>query len=231
MSHSAISLGLGLGGGKSATSSGASGGGGFANADSLSLDGADSYADLDSTINSTGVGSMSMWINYVADPSHDFFFLFSQFNPVIYIEGSTQRIYYAGYSTSGDFPKAQWNHFVWTRDGSNAYKIYVNGGGNIIKTGTDTNAMNISHLFRHSNGSLGYNGKIDEIAVWTSTELSAAQITAIYNSGAPDELTSFSPTHWWRCGDSNGGTGTDITDVVAGNDMTLANTSIVQSVP
>jgi hypothetical protein len=204
---------------------------GFANTYSLDFDGTNDYADLDSTISSTGAGSISMWINYDHDPSHTFFYLFSASQPLIYIDSSQERIYYGGNSAIGSLPKEQWNHLVWTRDSSNGYKIYVNGGSNIIRTGTDTNAMSLGHLFRHTNGSLGYNGKIDEIGVWTSTELSAGQVTAIYNSGIPDDLTSFSPTHWWRGGDSNGGSGSDITDVIAGNDMTLSNASIVPSVP
>jgi hypothetical protein len=203
----------------------------FPNTYSVDFDGTNDYANLDSTISSTGAGSISMWINYDHDPSHTFFYLFSASQPLIYLDSSKERIYYGGNSANGSLPKEQWNHLVWTRDSSNGYKIYVNGGSNIIRTGTDTNAMSLGHLFRHPNGSLGYNGKIDEIGVWTSTELSAGQVTAIYNSGIPDDLTSFSPTHWWRGGDSNGGSGSDITDVIAGNDMTLSNASIVPSVP
>ena len=66
-------------------------------------------------------------------------------------------------------------------------------------------------------------GKIDEVAVFGSV-LSAAQVTAIYNSGEPADLTSYSPIGWWRMGDNDGGTGTTITDQGSGgNDATLTN--------
>ena len=45
-------------------------------------------------------------------------------------------------------------------------------------------------------------GNIDEVAVFNS-ELSASNVTSIYNSGSPADLTSFSPVSWWRNGDSD----------------------------
>ena len=65
-----------------------------------------------------------------------------------------------------------------------------------------------------------FEGKIDEVAVFGSL-LSAAQVTAIYNSGEPADLTSYSPVGWWRFEE---GTGTTITDQGSGgNDATLTN--------
>jgi len=64
---------------------------------------------------------------------------------------------------------------------------------------------------------------IDE-AAYFSTALSAAQITAIYNSGDPANLAPYSPVGWYRMGDNDGGTGTTITDQGSGgNDGTLIN--------
>ena len=66
-------------------------------------------------------------------------------------------------------------------------------------------------------------GLIDEVAIFNSA-LSASDITAIYNSGTPDDLSSYSPVGWWRMGDNDGGTGTTITDQGSGgNDGTLTN--------
>ena len=45
-----------------------------------------------------------------------------------------------------------------------------------------------------------FTGKIDEVALFNSA-LSASDVTAIYNSGVPDDLTSYSPTVWYRMGD------------------------------
>jgi hypothetical protein len=51
----------------------------------------------------------------------------------------------------------------------------------------------------------GFTGNVDECAIFTSV-LSGAQITAIYNSGVPDSLSSYSPGGWWRF-ESDSGTG------------------------
>ena len=48
--------------------------------------------------------------------------------------------------------------------------------------------------------SLRYNGNIDEVAVWDS-ELSAGEVTAIYNGGKPKDLSGLSPVSWWRMGE------------------------------
>ena len=244
MPISGISQGLGIGGGASATISGSpSGGGGtpFANADSLNLDGTDTYATLDSTITLTGAYSISAWINYEVNTGSGWSFWFGTHSvTAMYIDTVSQKLAFrvgSGYvySSASDFPKQEWNLLVVTRDASDEVNAHVTNasGTAVVATFTDTNDPSIARLWRAppAPNNLYFAGGIDEIAVWNGTELSAAQIATIYNSGAPDDLTSFSPTHWWRCGDSNGGTGTDITDVVAGNDMTLANTSIVSSVP
>jgi len=64
------------------------------------------------------------------------------------------------------------------------------------------------------------NGKIDEVAIIPS-ELSAAQVAAIYNSGVPADLTSYSPVLWTRFEE---GTGTSIADSSGnGHTATLTN--------
>jgi len=68
-----------------------------------------------------------------------------------------------------------------------------------------------------------FGGLIDEFAIFGSS-LSDADVSAIYNSGVPTDLTSYSPTLWWRMGDNDSGTGTTITDQGSGsNDGTLTN--------
>ena len=66
-------------------------------------------------------------------------------------------------------------------------------------------------------------GKIDEVGIWTSA-LSASDITAIYNSGVPDDISTYSPVLHYRMGDNDAGTGTNITDQGSGgNNGTLNN--------
>ena len=62
---------------------------------------------------------------------------------------------------------------------------------------------------------------IDEVALF-NTALSASDITSIYNSGAPGDISSLNPVGWWRMGDNNSGSGTTITDKGrGGNDGTF----------
>jgi hypothetical protein len=62
-------------------------------------------------------------------------------------------------------------------------------------------------------GNQTFRGRMDEVSVWTKA-LTDADVTAIYNSGTPGDLSlSSSLKSWWRMGDNNGGTGTTVTDV------------------
>ena len=101
-----------------------------------------------------------------------------------------------------------WHHIVATYDGSNStsgMNIYVNGsldndstgGGGTILDMTSTDSVKIG---KYTGGQF-YAGKIDEVAIFDS-ELSASDVTAIYNSGSPDSLASQSNLKgWWRMGD------------------------------
>ena len=64
-----------------------------------------------------------------------------------------------------------------------------------------------------------YDGLLDEVAYFNS-ELSASDISTIYGTGAPSDLSSLSPISWWRFE----GTGTTATDSGSGgNNGTLTN--------
>ena len=46
-------------------------------------------------------------------------------------------------------------------------------------------------------------GNIDEVALWLNKTLTDAEILQIYNNGKPNDISSLSPTNWWRLGDSS----------------------------
>ena len=107
------------------------------------------------------------------------------------------------------------------------YKIFIDG------TRVDTVLASTSHSYALATTSsffaVGkertsyYTGLIDEVAIFGSS-LSDSDITDIYNSGVPTDLSSYSPTLWWRMGDDDGGTGTTVTDQGSGgNNGTLTN--------
>jgi len=127
----------------------------------------------------------------------------------------------------------QWYNFVFTYDGRGGTSAnsgilgYLNGnlgtlsraGGSSYQGMTSSSAP----LYIGRNSSNYSNGLVDEVALF-NTELSASDVTAIYNSGVPGDISSLSPVGHWRMGDNDGGTGTTITDQGSGgNDGTLTN--------
>ena len=118
----------------------------------------------------------------------------------------------------------QWTHVMGVNDGTDL-KIYINGvlentnvgGGNVI----NNTPINFNIGRRASSPSTrGYwNGEIDEVAVWDSDQSTNA--SAIYNSGTPTDLTSYSPISWWRMGD--GSTYPTINDEIGSNNGTMTN--------
>jgi hypothetical protein len=126
-----------------------------------------------------------------------------------------------------------WNHVVATYDGSggtSGMKIYFNAvsssATNPFSAGSYS-SLNDSSQPLVIGGYLGnsdrFKGYLDEVSIWTK-ELTSADVTDIYNSGSPGDLsTSGSLLSWWRMGDNNGGTGTTITDVQGTGDGSLNN--------
>lgn len=232
MSSSVISLGLGLGGGKSATSSGrAAGGGGFANAYSVDFDGTDDYMDIgnDSSLSISGALSITAWI--YADSLSGFPMIISKrkslFEHAYQFYSTSNKLNYNNgtiVQSTGTISTGVWTHVGVTFDGSGGVSFYINGSSAGTATAASTNPTNTDAvtIAKAYNGNY-FNGKIDELALFNSA-LSASDITAIYNSGAPADISSLNPLGWWRMGDNDGATGTTITDQGSGgNNGTLTN--------
>jgi len=103
-----------------------------------------------------------------------------------------------------------WYHVACTYDGRGGINarlgitLYINGDEETVTTsgGAYTAMSNTSQpveIGKHLTNELL--GNIDEIAIFNS-ELSASDITNIYNLGVPTDLTSLSPLAWYRMGDS-----------------------------
>ena len=157
---------------------------------------------------------------------------------------------YIGRKYTTNLSGGQWYHAVVTYDGSKAssgIKLYLDGSrvdDADYASGTYTASANTSTEVRVS--SLQVNntytgGKVDELAIFNS-ELSASDVTAIYNSGVPADLSSLNPVGWWRMGDgtgdtdSGGGTpasgdtiGTVVDQGSGGNDATNPNGALYSS--
>ena len=138
-----------------------------------------------------------------------------------------------------------WHHIVVTYDGSTdglelnapyTLKIYINGS-EVATTGTDfsdgdpvvgvpASAGPIEPIFvgfgRNPSGFHLKGSLIDEFGYWNQ-ELTSTQVSSLYNSGVPTDLTAFSPSaaHVYRMGD--GDTFPTIEDNVGNADQTMTN--------
>jgi hypothetical protein len=132
------------------------------------------------------------------------------------------------YADASATVSADWHH-VAVRWSGTEYEIYLDGTsvmnhsaqwGSASKAEIPYSSLNIG---KRNLGTYFHEGLVDEVAVW-HTALSASDITTLYNSGVPADISSLSPNGWWRMGDNDGGTGTTITDQGSGgNDGTLTN--------
>jgi hypothetical protein len=118
------------------------------------------------------------------------------------ILNNTNTYYTLTYATGGGgFTTNAWYHIVATRKASVGSKIYLNGS----LVASDTNTVNPTYLATVSKpcigaldiparGSVAYfapaNSRIDAVSLWTK-ELSAADVTELYNSGNGKQYPNF----------------------------------------
>jgi len=155
-------------------------------------------------------------------------------------------------SQNSSIPFNQWVHLLVTYDGGTTgsasgsvndyysrFKIFIDG---------------VEATYNNTNSNFGYSGavqpinfyvgryafsdymrnncRVDEIAVFDSDQ--QANVAAIYNSGAPFDLTTLAspPVNWWRMGD--GDTYPTLVDSIGSADFTMVNMTaadIVNDVP
>jgi len=237
MSLSRLGLSLGLGGGTSATSSGGGAGGApFVNEYSIDLDGTDAHVDTNMVAPADSTYSYTAWVKVPSGATTGIVVAdFTSGGDNSKNRGVLGWRLSKWYFNMGEGSAGAWNnntshsasaildnswHFIaLTIDGYDQ-KIYVDNALNASVTLTRT-AGTLGTENLHI-GSLGdytawdFNGKIDEVARFGYV-LSLSEVQALYNSGVPTDLNSLAagktPTNWWRMGDSDGGTGTTITDV------------------
>ena len=199
-----------------------------------------SYSDYDLTF--------SFWVKPLTSSDENIFQWASVLTSgVPFMLISTQNSYVnRGFRSHSTNPTTNaWNHFLISRTASdNTWRVFLNGNSTPIAShndgGTYGNGSNNGDLSAAdkiwlANGYGGYgNVMIDEFAFWNSDQ--SANLTSIYNSGVPADLSSLTPYSWHRMGDNDSGTGTTITDQgvdsngnPSGNDGTLMNGASVYS--
>ena len=230
----------------------------FSNQYSLDFNGVDMYAELGNvtSLNGSAVASWSLWVNRDdvtrnevaisqsgAGTDRQFYLRFVGNNRIDLFLNNL--IMFRDSSLNVTFSNNTWYNIVLTYNGANTpnsakCNLYINGVKETNTTGYNVSSLNSSssnfNIGRHENGASSYNnffdGNIDEIALFDK-ELSQSEVTAIYNSGVPGDLTGHANlTDWWRCGDDNGGSGTTLTANVGGVNGSLYNSaSYEENVP
>ena len=229
---------------------GAKVGSSFSNTKSIALDGVDDYVEVADADNlSFGDGSndspfsISTWVKIGRTTAQGIVTKYGSGSStreyLFYTTGGKLRLLLWGNGTnnfatgSTTLSTDTWYHIACTYDGrggSTAYNgitLYINGVAESVTTsgGSYTAMSNTSQnveIGKYSTNELL--GNIDETAIFSS-ELSQSDITAIYGSGAPTSLSSYSSLiSWWRCGD--GDTSPTLTDNGSGgNNGTMTNFS------
>ena len=221
--------------------------GSYSNAYSVDLDGTNDYIDLgtSSTLNPTSALTISAWVYINGAGTGSLPTIYSSSknsagsmggialayasNKIrFYLDetGSSSWVFAESNSTMNT---SQWYHLAGTWNGSTV-TLYVNGTAQTTTGSATTIGYNTDFPATIGRYTSNYfQGLIDEVAFFNSA-LSASDITTMYNSGVPTDITSLSPVGWWRMGDNDSGTGTTITDQGSGsNDGTLTNSPTFSS--
>jgi hypothetical protein len=215
---------------------------GFANTYSLDFDGSNDYVDVGtiSALNSQSNVSMSFWyktsntaqVSLVGGTSSNTASAYHWSNGNLYMFSFGTLLAHA---ITPAPTVGSWHHISLTFNAGTSL-MYVDGVYRSTKSVSSTTAYNAGTNYRlaYSNSASYGELLLDEVAIFSSTlsdggglsigDTAGGDIADIYNSGVPTDLTSYSPVHWWRMGDNDGGTGTTITDQGSGgNNGTLTN--------
>ena len=222
----------------------------FSNTKSVDFDGVDDYVSITNTMTST-TGSYSLWVK--PDLTNDRWVIASDANShrtFVGVRTLSNGKVRAQVNLSGSekwkletdnsvLNSSSWTHIVLTHNATEA-KLYIDGSAvaqTFVSSADKTAWWNdfsptttrIGAWIISGYSNMYWNGVADEVAIWLS-ELSASDITAIYSSGTPASLSSYSPLNWYRMGDgdtfptlTDNGSGADngtMTNMVSGDIIT-----------
>ena len=202
----------------------------FSNPYSLNFDGIDDVVTLDTKFSFASEYSLSIWVNPTVlnnnqvilgngSSSQNWIRLSSASVITWKIGSSTATISDVGNNLVVD----NWQHLLFFRNSSNNIGVFRNGAafGSITITGQTQELITIG-----KRGNIEYSGLIDEVAFFSSDQ--SSNISTIYNGGVPGDLTSLSPSGWWRF---NEGSGTTATDSAGSNNGTISGVTYSTNVP
>ena len=201
---------------------------------SVELDGTNDYISVPSSTDfdfGTGAFTFSMWF-YVTDENQYGGLIYRSTGYRIKFQGNDQDIklemgnFKPYVVRHGSSLLNAWHHLAIVADRSESkIKGYLDAGTPYESYMSPDRSLSASGqpLFIGRHFTYYTDGLVDEFAIFGSA-LSASDISNIYNSGTPNDISSLNPVSWWRMGDNNSGSGTTITDQGSGgNDGTLTN--------
>jgi len=183
----------------------------FTNTNSFTFDGINDYFDL--TQHDLGtVNTISLWLNISSitsnqtvfgEPSNAFKQSVIIASNIIYIKDVSNDFKGWNLSTSSEFSLNNWHHFGIVRSGStvNFYIDGVDQGSPDTSSGGFTGNTKLRYLgTNYPSNSQFVSGNIDEVAFWNSA-LTSGNISTIYGTGTPTDLSTLNPLDWYRFGD------------------------------
>jgi hypothetical protein len=186
----------------------------FSNTYSLEFDGVDDYVDTGIPNLSGTDFSISYWFKTTATfPNFTYYVPFSAVSNQAFVGAflynrPTELVVICK-KLNGQIPRGttnlkdgNWHHIASTyNETTKNFKTYVDGSTEIDVTIFSYAIFNQPLLLGGKSSSLNLiNCFIDEAAYFTS-ELTATNISDIYNGGIPSDLTNLSPITWYRMGD------------------------------
>ena len=180
----------------------------YANVNSFNFDGIDDDMSI-SNINLGTTHTISYWLK--TDGSDNTDMICNQYGASrIYGPAPTVLFYYANnnyaywLNNSGgniNLNDSNWHHWCFVRNGT-SIDFYADGVLQTISVNniTASDDYQFTNFMRPPSTSRYRKGELDELAVFT-TALSSANVTSIYSSGTPNNISSLSPLSWWRMGE------------------------------
>ena len=181
----------------------------FASTQSFNFDGVDDFISFDEVVYS-GAFTFSLWVKPGTFTGNDNFLLGdvnsnahfirtkSATQIQLKISGSTVTFTESG---GNDVVLNTWQHLMIIRDASNNVKAFRNGAS-FGSTGSLSGNFEVNAIGEvYSVGTFNFLGSIDEVGIWTSDQ--SVNISSIYNSGVPNDISSLNPVAWYRMGENS----------------------------
>lgn len=191
--------------------SGGGGGGVYSNNVSLSCDGTNDFLQLASTttLAASSGWTVSFWIKFDTKESVDIIGSDTDNHSLRLFPISATTYAYidanglnANVNTATVLNTTDWYHVVFVDDSTNI-TVYI--GGSSKGTMGSKGDFKVREIAKQMFSGTYLDGLIDEVAIW-NTNLTASNVSTIYNSGVPGDISSLNPLSWWRMGDGTGDT-------------------------